>query len=75
MPGMFGTNASILNRHHDEIMKEAIYLRDSTLWKLPDVTEQLEKLMDGSELLYTHAHEEQLLTEMIAAESADPENY
>jgi hypothetical protein len=72
---VYGTTASILNRHHDNIMKEAIYLRDSTLWKLPDVTEQLEKLMDGPELLYTHAHEEQLLTEMIAAESAEPENY
>jgi hypothetical protein len=53
---------------HDEMVKKVVYLRDSTSWRLPDVTEQLTELNCGTEVLYSQEYEEKLIDELEAKE-------
>lgn len=55
------------NEVHD-LARDMIYTRDGSLWKLPDVTEQLIELNEGRDVLYTSEYEEKLLRNMAEEE-------
>lgn len=52
------------SRSANDYARELLYIRDPDDWKLPDVTEQLTKLVNSNDLRYSEEFEDRLIEQM-----------
>ena len=59
---LFNSDAT---NHSPSVMKDVIYIRDASTWRLPDVTDQLIQLNNQEDIFYSRDYEAVLLHEMM----------